>query len=337
MTKFRNNFDGGTNGVGMTIGNTGGASGDAFAAVEVAAVFSNEKAMSGALSMKVPQDAVSGLARWTIGAKNLAFRELVYFNTAHTADFLLFQSRGETSSSTTGQFYALITGTNHLRLREQVTGNNVWTSATELPLNAFIRVELLVEVGVANNDGRARVAYYDGQNTVPVEDSGWITGLNLRGDTHSIGNAYFGKIGTTAYPGNLYIDDVAIDSGADYTGAFIGPSVEPNRPPVANASPNQTVLPGTTVTLPGGGTDPDGDGLTYQWDWVWPATGAPALTGATTATASFTAGAAGDIYAARLTVSDGTDTSTDTVNIAVVEALGTVESNILAYDGTNWV
>ena len=58
----------------------------------------------------------------------------------------------------------------------------------------------------------------------------------------------------------------------------------PNQPPVAAAGADRTVDEGTTVTLNGGGSlDPDGDPITFSW------TGPIALSGANTATPSFTA------------------------------------------------
>ena len=58
--------------------------------------------------------------------------------------------------------------------------------------------------------------------------------------------------------------------------------------PTANAGPDQTVSEGDTVTLTGSGSDPNGDPITsYRWTQT---AGPPVtLTGATTATASFTA------------------------------------------------
>ncbi len=38
-----------------------------------------------------------------------------------------------------------------------------------------------------------------------------------------------------------------------------------NRPPTADASPDQTVQEGSSVTLSGTASDPDGDNLSYQW------------------------------------------------------------------------
>jgi len=72
-----------------------------------------------------------------------------------------------------------------------------------------------------------------------------------------------------------------------------------NSAPVADAGPNQ-VVPAGTVTLNGSGSyDPDGTALTYSWTQIGGAS--VALTGASTATPTFSA-AAGQIYYFRLTV-----------------------------------
>jgi hypothetical protein len=90
-----------------------------------------------------------------------------------------------------------------------------------------------------------------------------------------------------------------------------------NLPPVANAGPDQTVALGAAVTLTGAGSsDPNGDALTCAWSQ----TGGTAVTlsGATTATPSFTAPAASATLTFSLTVSDGTLQSTaDTVVVNV--------------------
>ena len=232
MATFENSFDGGSNGVGMTVVNTGGASGDAFTAVEAALTFSNEWAHSGTLSAKVPSTAVSGLARWGIEQANVAFRQYVYCTSAHAADYTLIQTRGTTSASTTGQSTVLLTGANRLRLREQATGVTLWTASADFPLNESVRIEKLVEVGTSPTTGRVRVAYYLGDSLTPIEDTGWLTGVNLRGGTYPVGNIYFGKISAAAYAGDLYVDTLKVLSGADYTGQFIGPATVP-----ATASP----------------------------------------------------------------------------------------------------
>ena len=90
-----------------------------------------------------------------------------------------------------------------------------------------------------------------------------------------------------------------------------------NTAPTANAGPDQTVAPSAAVNLAGSATDPDvGDTLTYAW--IQTVGTAVALTGANTATPSFTAPAAATVLSFNLTVSDGNGGSdTDAVNITV--------------------
>jgi leucyl aminopeptidase len=95
-----------------------------------------------------------------------------------------------------------------------------------------------------------------------------------------------------------------------------------NLPPTANAGADQTVAAGATVTLSGGGSDPDGgpSPLTYAWTQV--AGPSVTITNAAQATASATLATAG-AYTFRLTVGDGAATASDDVGVTAQAPGGT--------------
>lgn len=89
-----------------------------------------------------------------------------------------------------------------------------------------------------------------------------------------------------------------------------------NSAPVASAGIDQRVIPAEVVTLDASGSsDADGDALSYQWTFIsLPDGSVAALSGASSPTPSFGADIDGS-YVVALTVSDGTDSSVDTVTI----------------------
>ena len=90
-----------------------------------------------------------------------------------------------------------------------------------------------------------------------------------------------------------------------------------NDAPSADAGVDQTVDEGDVVTLSGGGTDPEGQGLTYEW--VQTAGPTVTLSDATSANPSFTApeGLSNSDVTFELRVSDGTNISVDTMTVTV--------------------
>ncbi|GFO69590.1 hypothetical protein GMLC_31690 [Geomonas limicola] len=93
-----------------------------------------------------------------------------------------------------------------------------------------------------------------------------------------------------------------------------------NLPPVAQAGPDQTAVVGATVQLDGSASsDPNGDTLSYSWYATSYPNGYPNLSGANTATPSFTPSVEGT-YQFRLSVYDGNYMSEDTVTVVVTPA-----------------
>jgi len=94
--------------------------------------------------------------------------------------------------------------------------------------------------------------------------------------------------------------------GACGGGGGSGNDLTTNTDPIANAGVNQDVLTGSTVTLDGSASyDPDGDVLTYLWEFTETPTGSTAtLSNTTIVNPIFNANVDGD-YVLRLTVDDG--------------------------------
>lgn len=133
------------------------------------------------------------------------------------------------------------------------------------------------------------------------------------------------KAAFTLDGGDAYLDALAFDQTAS--------AVIPNQPPIANAGPDQSVAAGVTVTLDGtGSTDSDGTIASYAWTQTTGDT--VTLTGASTATPSFTAPStnAQQTLTFQLTVTDDDGaTATDTVNVVVAaQVVGPTTSTLNA-------
>jgi PKD repeat protein len=107
-----------------------------------------------------------------------------------------------------------------------------------------------------------------------------------------------------------------------------------NQPPVANAGGPYTGAEGSSISFNGAGsTDPDGDALTYAWDFE-----NDGIVDATTATASHTYADNGS-YTAKLTVDDGkggTNSKTVAVTVTNVAPTGTFANTAPVNEGTSF-
>lgn len=119
----------------------------------------------------------------------------------------------------------------------------------------------------------------------------------------------------TALSFELIVNDGTLDSAPDPVEVLVR---QVNRPPVANAGPAQSVDERSTVTLAGGGTDADGDLLTFSWSQL--SGQLVTLSDTTAPTPQFVAPDVGvtEVVVLQLVVSDGSlPWSVATVNIEV--------------------
>ncbi len=214
---------------------------------------------------------------------------------------------------------------------------NIWdladaATAFSIEYSANTTIENLNIVG----DGGTGV--YVGWNTSNIVVDSLETcgdlGVNLnRGSGHTVRNSSFANAGTgihIQYANNAQIQDnsffdITNEVSGDVSTATISGSqtvtsapwcpAPPNTLPVADAGADQdfTIQSGTVaVTLDGSSSsDADGDPLTYTWDGAF----------GTATGVSPTVALGWGYHGIALTVSDGTDSATDTVSVSVVSGL----------------
>ena len=220
MAMLRNSFEGGANGVGLTTANTGGASGDAFGAVDAAQIFTNAHVHAGALAATGPVQP--GLMIWSLAdERNLALRGYFWVSAANGGGnsdlFSLYYGAGVAIAT------LRVTSQNLLRLYHAPSTQFIWSPDQALPTGQWVRAEVLFEQGTSTTDGRMRAAIYADNSPTPIVDSGWISGLNLRGSEAVRAN----RIRVASFrseAGTVYVDDLAVNTGVDYAG-FIGATV----------------------------------------------------------------------------------------------------------------
>lgn len=211
----------------------------------------------------------------------------------------------------------LLTTTGKVQLVTSGSGSSVTrqTSTTSLvasPTSEY-QIEIYADMGSSITTGSVHLVIYPyGSSTRVAADLDMTyTGIDLGAPGTGFTNFTGGKNSTDSDTGAVgFLPGFAVKTQTDAIDAAEPFGV---TAPTVSAGANQSVSAGATVNLAATAT---GTGLTYAWAYTYPTTGAPTLTGATTATPSFTAGAAGSLYILTCSV---TDTNSQTTTSSPVE------------------
>lgn len=323
MAIWQYGFEAGTNGANVSASDAS----PAFGGVDPAScTYSNAHPAHGSLGMKLASGSANRRVTWTSGSATAVLqREYVYLPSWASVDTELM--RGENVGGTAINAKLFVSQISSGKLQLSTQGNTAAaTASAAFPLAQLVRLELLTIAGTSSTTGQVRAAYYLGDSTTPVWDSGLLTGQNIAGTDGALGELRFGING--APPTDIFIDDVGAKTGVD---AVWGAWPVVNNPPTVSPIANQTVAASTSCGITISASDTDGTIASYLTTVTRYTSGAaPAsvtVTGSTTASPTWTSGAAGSLDVATVTVTDnGGATSTPvTTEVRVLTTNSTVK------------
>jgi hypothetical protein len=315
---LRNTAEGGTDTLGVTTGNSGGGSGDAFTGVSPSSgvwTFSSTRSVRGTFSYKCAQTAsTSAAVQWDLSALAEHYgRVYFYFSALATSEQPVAKGF---ASGFANAWRIGINGSGHLVVRDSAgTAQHTGT----LSVNAGVWYRLEWHVVSSTSVGQIEARIYTADQTTLFDSWQSSANLNLAAETSHVQFGPSLPLSTPA-PANWY-DELAIGSAA---GGWLGlaPGTPLNQPPTANAGPDASAEPGSTYTLQGSGTD-DGTITAYSWRQI--SGMSVTLSSTTVAQPSFTVPAVqgGDSLVFGLTVTDdqGLQSTEDTVTITALTPL----------------
>lgn len=154
--------------------------------------------------------------------------------------------------------------------------------------------------------------------------------VSYQPDTDFSGSDSFSyKVADGTANSNTATVSITVTATPDAEDEGVTDDAEPNTPPTVDAGLSRHEVAGTTITLKGSASDADGDSLAYQWSQTEGTT--VTLSDAETATMSFTAPAssANETLVFLLTVSDGSNSTTDSVRITLLTPERSAENAVL--------
>lgn len=238
-----NGAEGGTNGVVLTQGsggNTGGASGDYWDAVQGSVTFSNAVSMLGSMSMLAPASSVATYTRWNVGLSLTKFKMkfLLCYPTLQSADHWVFAAgvggtKVITLNTTPGNFPRLYTAAG--------TGTTIHTFASTFVAGRVYRWEVFMD-GLSASTATVKTALFSGAtvqsalaSTTPDEEYDG-TGISNTGLT-ALDTFTWGKYNSATLANAHHWDGVALDTDppADYRWPYYTRPIRTPLPSVAVA------------------------------------------------------------------------------------------------------
>lgn len=326
MTRFNNTAEGQTSGTAATASNSGGGSGTAFGQVVIGTgcsiIYSNGQAAHGTNSYLFTaasgQNCYAYYATGTTACETLRFYR--YYTGAPSAEITI----AKIYVGSTVVMALCINASGTLRVRDAtnaspISGSNAIGAAQTA--GTWYRYEVQLIVGTTSSNGYVLVNAYVGDGTTPVAT---FTSLIWNSGTTDFDHVYYGRSTGAAVSDATYYDDLAADDGLAQ-GTLIGP-VGANIPPSITMGADQTVQITHLATVTATGHDTDGTIASYAWSVLSKPTGSGSqtLSGATTATCTFTPTNTG-LYVMQCVITDnGGATATGVLNVFVPSGTITV-------------
>ena len=318
MSVIRWGFESGNNGDVLDTTNTGS---DLVSATAGTATISTAQKMHGTRSMLFTGDTNNGV---------VFFRKDITATTQLGADVYLYVTSAPTGevgviwagNGSTRQVHVSLSNTMILRIRDGggSGGASIWSSATAVPLNTWVRISMLCTPSATT--GTVRAAVYLGDSTTAQIDSGLITNINTGANpftTLRIGV----KPSTTTVAMTAYLDDWAYDVSATallppYGAAqpTIGtPSVDYQMAYIDMSGTTFPVGPGEFSAIPSSGTFPTTSGIFVPRD------------------------AGGDVISYTVSATDTSSGATATVDVDVDGQTPFIrgQSESMVWNGSTWV
>ena len=239
---------------------------------------------------------------WKLGCNTprAAVQRFVKLPAAIAGDFRI--QRFETSTAVSVATLE-VNAANKLRIKG-AGGAVVWTFTSTMTLNAFIWVDMWVDVTTQEY----HIAIHNVSTGALVEERTATAAAGTFGTTN-IDKIQIGDIGAWASY-TYYFGGWAYEIGA--TGILARQDVN-TAPTITSITANQTKGTNQATTATVVAADAEGDAISYTWTLDYYSTAvAPTLTGASSATVGFTtAGTAGELYVLRCTLNGGATATTE--------------------------